>query len=485
MLIMAEYLFKGTLDNTVHDISYEQIKQLYEDNKREEAEGRHITQSSYRGESYYTDKNFQEEFFKEFLYRDPLTAGMRVQYPHGVIIQQSQRRNFYRGENQQYESSVPSLLRTLNNPANGYSTRKEKELYRMVSDMRIAEFAMLLKKFEHVNTWNVCDVLYDVLAQHYGLETGWLDITSNFNVALFFATCTYDNGKWRPLNKSDTENDEKTKYGMIFHMPSNRMWMRWSMNIDKFSNCRDVKGENGKGENVYELLSHPKFYEKHDNLIYPIGFQPFMRCSMQDGYGIYMRRAQPLQDDIEFQKLRFRHNEELSKRIFEEMDGGKAIYPHEGLTQAQFIIDEIKKSTVFSKAAFYYALKKNQFYRIADEEQCLKDLESFKVKVGTVEKSIEIIDRNPWKISSGRRKRIDAIYQDFSPERVYGIHIIERKVIPGGAGMFESWMQLEYEDSPGAVDYEPREMIGCINLWARDCMSILASIKYAKLPDFI
>src|SRR5690554_4004012 len=121
---MAEYLFKGTLDNTVHDISYEQIKQLYEDNKREEAEGRHITQSSYRGESYYTDKNFQEEFFKEFLYRDPLTAGMRVQYPHGVIIQQSQRRNFYRGENQQYESSVPSLLRTLNNPANGYSTRK-------------------------------------------------------------------------------------------------------------------------------------------------------------------------------------------------------------------------------------------------------------------------------------------------------------------------------------------------------------------------
>ena len=29
--------------------------------------------------------------------------------------------------------------------------------------------------------------------------------------------------------------------------------------------------------------------------------------------------------------------------------------------------------------------------------------------------------------------------------------------------MFEPWMQLEYEDSPGAVDYEPREMIGCIN----------------------
>lgn len=147
---MAEYLFQGTLGNTVHDISYEQIKQLYEDNLREEAEGRRVTQSSYQGENYYTDKNLQAEFDREVLYRDPLTAGMRVQYPHGVIIQQSQRRNFYRGENQQYEASVPSLLRTLNNPENKYTTRKEKELYRLVADMRIAEFAMLLQKFEHV-----------------------------------------------------------------------------------------------------------------------------------------------------------------------------------------------------------------------------------------------------------------------------------------------------------------------------------------------
>lgn len=482
---MAEYLFQGTLVNTVHDISYEQIKQLYKDNLREEAEGRRVTQSSYRGENYYTDKNLQAEFDREVLYRDPLTAGMRVQYPHGVIIQQSQRRNFYRGENQQYEASVPSLLRTLNNPENGYITRKEKELYRLVADMRIAEFTMLLQKFEHVNNWNICDVLYDVLAQHYGLETGWLDITSNFNVALFFATCTYDNGKWRPLTKSDTENDEQTKYGMLFHMPSNRMPMRWSMNLEKYSNCGDAIGENEKGETGYELLTHPKYYENHDNLIYPIGFQPFMRCSMQHGYGIYMRKAQPLQEDIGFQKLRFRHSEELSRRVFERMDGGKAIYPHEGLVQTQFIIDEIKKSTVFSKVAFYYALKKSQYYRIVDEERCLQDLSSFKVKVDGNDKTIEIIDKSPWKISSGRRKKIDALYQNFSAESFYGIRILERQTIPGGAEMFEPWMQLEYENSPGAADYESRAIIGCANLWTRDCMNLLALIKYAKLPDFM
>ena len=325
----------------------------------------------------------------------------------------------------------------------------------------------------------------DVLAQHYGLETGWLDITSNFNVALFFATCTYDNGKWRPLTKSDTEKDEQTKYGMLFHMPSNRMPMRWSMNLEKFSNCGDAIGENEKGETRYELLTHPKYYENHNNLMYPIGFQPFMRCSMQDGYGIYMRKAQPLQEDIGFQKLRFRHSEELSRRVFERMDGGKAIYPHEGLVQTQFIIDEIKKSTVFSKVAFYYALKKSQYYRIVDEERCLQDLSSFKVKVDVNDKTIEIIDKSPWKISSGRRKKIDALYQNFSAESFYGIRILERQTIPGGAGMFEPWMQLEYEYSPGAADYESRAMIGCTNLWTRDYMNLLASIKYAKLPDFM
>ncbi len=66
---------------------------------------------------------------------------------------------------------------------------------------------------------------------------------------------------------------------------------------------------------------------------------------------------------------------------------------YKGLAQAQFIIDEIKKLTVFSKAAFYYALKKNQYYLIADEERCLQNFSSFKVKVVCSDKIIEIIDK--------------------------------------------------------------------------------------------
>lgn len=56
-----------------------------------------------------------------------------------------------------------------------------------------------------------------------------------------------------------------------------------------------------------------------------------MRCHMQNGYGIYMRMPMPLQQDIQFEKLRFRHHEELSQRVYEMMEGGERIYPHEVL----------------------------------------------------------------------------------------------------------------------------------------------------------
>ena len=102
------------------------------------------------------------------------------------------RRNFYRGENRIYPESIPTLLRNLKK----YTTSKEKELYRMVADMRIAEFKALLNKFDHVKNWNYCDVIYEVLAQHYGLETGWLDITNDFKIALFFAVCYWCDGEW-------------------------------------------------------------------------------------------------------------------------------------------------------------------------------------------------------------------------------------------------------------------------------------------------
>ena len=109
-----EYLINTEhLDNTVHEITYEQLELLYKDNLREAEESRRITASSYRGENYYTENgNLGAELEKEYLIRDPRTSGMLIYYPHGVIIGQAARRNYYRGENQLYPESIPTLLRS-------------------------------------------------------------------------------------------------------------------------------------------------------------------------------------------------------------------------------------------------------------------------------------------------------------------------------------------------------------------------------------
>ena len=177
---MNYYIEKGKLDNTIYDIDYEYLRKLYYDNQKEILDAEKLTASTYNGENFYGDNvNFGVAFEKEVLVRDQQTAGMLVQYPHGVMIRQPALRNYYRGENQIYQKSVPSLLRKLET----FESEKDKALYRLVADMRIAEFKHLIDSFAHVKNWKYGDVLYDLLAQHYGLETGWLDITSDFNVA--------------------------------------------------------------------------------------------------------------------------------------------------------------------------------------------------------------------------------------------------------------------------------------------------------------
>lgn len=49
------------------------------------------------------------------------------------------------------------------------------------------------------------------MAQHYGLHTDYLDITNNFDVACFFATCKYENGKYHPIGNIE-------KAGVIYRI---------------------------------------------------------------------------------------------------------------------------------------------------------------------------------------------------------------------------------------------------------------------------
>lgn len=487
---MSGYLIQDRTNkekaNQIHEITEEQIRFLLQDNRREKRAGEKMTRSSYRGENFIDDKRYgQFGLYKDYIERDNMTAGFRIYYPHGVVIQQSARRNFYRGENAIFNSSVPSLVRKLNR----YKTREEQELYRLVADMRIYEFSCLLDRFEHTKYWkaNYGDVLYDVLAQHYGLETCWLDITSDFEVALFFANCYYEDGEWYPLTDQQTEVDYGDgidhKYGIIFHMPSYVESMRMAYEIQEryCPSTNKIVGKNEKGENIYQVLDHPVYRGEPGNVILPVGFQPFERCAAQSAYAIYMRNSRPLQEDIGFEKLKFRHNEKLAKWIYDKMEGGKKIYPYEGLNECTFVIEKISHLTDFSEDALDFALYRSHYFRCKDKDNVRKRLESFLVDG----KSIKIINRIPWKLSAGRRKRIDYTYGSFSLENWYGVRIVTRDSFPKPSPVFEPWMLMTDEDEPGVVDFKLRENVNCgTSFLTQDAIRLLKTIMERKLQDY-
>ena len=481
---MSEYLYpmNDSVDNK-HLITIDDIKRLRAINRHDALRGQRLSEMSNRGEYYWNRLgNFNAELEMEYMYKDPLTSGMLVEYPHGVVIRQAARTNYFRGEHRIYKSSVSSLLRKLEKD---YSDDQEGQaLYRIVADMRIYEFQTILQQLQHVKECDQTSVLYDVLAQHYGLETCWLDVTSDFDVALFFANCYYDSDKcqWFPLTKDQTEKDADSQYGVIYHMPSWVMSNRWMIEHEKFSGCsNDVVSVDEEGNNRYRLYTYPEFRGGVGNLIYPIGFQPFMRCSMQNSYAIYMRTPRPLQSDSGFQRLVFRHSEELANWIYEEMDGGNRIYPHEGLHKIQFLIDRIAKATDFSYDAFRYALYRSHEYSLSMENEVREKMESFSVDG----KRITISDRSSWRLSSGKKKQIDADYSDFYYWDTYGIRLFDRKIIPAGASIFSPYMIPESGDEPGVVDFRAREMSGCTNIWTMTYLGSLYTLTHAKAPDYL
>ena len=394
---------RNKLMNEPYILSSSELDEMIQQNEFDIAETKHVTETSNHGETYYSDdgnpgnekiNNNRLAFYKEILYRDAKTDGFIMEYPHGTVISQGAHNSYYRGENQIYISSQPSLYRSLDK-----LNTTEKIIYHFVANMRIAEFQLFLNKLKIVKFWseNYGTVLYEPLAQHYGLETEWLDITSDLNVALFFATCKYDkiNKKWAPLKKREIESNKNTQYGVIFHIP------KWKADFTQI-NAGYMKDDKA-------------------NLILPIGYQPFMRCHSQHAYGICMKKPFPLQEDYSFEKLHFKHDERFAEKIFEKMDCGRKIYPQEGLAQFDDIIEKIKETTTFSIDAYKIALKKCKL----SETEIQKMLKQCDCK-NIFGANIEINNEEVIKVSRQRIRACNRRYKDFSIEKKYGIILSTR-----------------------------------------------------------
>lgn len=57
-----------------------------------------------------------------------------------------------------------------------------------------------------------------------------------------------------------------------------------------------------------------------------------------------------LQENWHFENMRFKQSEELSQQVYQMMDGGKKVFPNEGVNELQNYIEKIKHSVVVTKA---------------------------------------------------------------------------------------------------------------------------------------
>ena len=266
-------------------------------------------------------------------------------YPIGSVMTQPYSKHFYRGEYAFFGSSKPGMYRNVE--------KEEIPFAMIIGTTRIDECCMSFDSFDAVNQWGCPDVNYVALAQHYGLRTMMIDITSDLRTALFFACCKMDkNGNWTPMKNEDFShrNSRKNQLGL------------GALGNSKYGVLYSATRE------IIDI----RFIAEDDEskTIIPVGYQPFMRCAAQSAYMLLAPDPDyDLYQDTRFEKYKFRLTEEICNWIFEEMQQGKKVYPYDDIPDIYSEIAAENKSVVFSETV--YAKMKNSIEKqqLSDDEK--------------------------------------------------------------------------------------------------------------------
>jgi FRG domain protein len=203
------------------------------------------------------------------------------------------RKFLFRGENEFHNPCKPNLFRNTKKSYFLDSMIYGDEMFCLILShplVQLLDMGVMLNG-EHIRF----EMNLYGLIQHYYNKTALIDLTSDINVALFFATQQYDRGtdSYSPII------DENHKVGVLYYYA-----------IDYF---KDFKPQlNG------EQLS-------------TIGLQVFPRSGEQKGFLYQCNKNTNFNELPQLNAFQFKHNADIAKKIYKQMNGGKVLFPHDVL----------------------------------------------------------------------------------------------------------------------------------------------------------
>lgn len=197
---------------------------------------------------------------------------------------------FYRGQSKYHEECLPSLYRYQGQELEKETLRSQLQTAEMILLMKSHPVIMSLEsggiRHEKLGPLRL-PIMYDGLAQHYGIKTCYLDLTNDIWCAAFFAATTYD-GEYHPYEVTKDMSFEK-RFGVLYVLD-------------------------------YKNKGDTDFSKDH---ILPIGLQYFNRPGKQSALVIAMQDLKDLHKLPRLKRVFFRHDNEVSRLIFTLSQFGK------------------------------------------------------------------------------------------------------------------------------------------------------------------
>ncbi len=200
----------------------------------------------------------------------------------------------FRGQSEFFDNCVPGMFRNEQNVAARQFVEDVIQVNELEVLLRQHPLVQLFEQgFYLLHEFFRFRVDYLGLAQHYYGRTPMLDLTSDMDVAKFFAVT------WFNMKEDRYEKYEGTKLGVLYY---------------------------------YDLATDAFTYRKgRDYFVETIGKQPFMRSGNQSGFLLHLGPDVNFNDLPEVRYVFFRHDQSITNRIFAESLSGDKYMPQEML----------------------------------------------------------------------------------------------------------------------------------------------------------